>query len=283
MKKLIVIGLAVLFLAGTATADWDAPKWVQLPDVTTNGLDIRASSGVVLADDFLCTESSLITDIHIWGSWLNDQLPLNAQQNPDPANVTFTLSIHADVPPTPGGADYSMPGEIPLWYQTFAPGQFQVRPYLTGIKEGWYDPSTGTYLPSEPTPAGGGTPAPADTICWQYNFLIDPATAFEQIGTPSQPIVYWLDVQATSGDPAAWFGWKSSLQHWNDDAVWGTGIEPKVGGWGDLKYPDGHPLYDKSIDLAFVITPEPATLILLGMGGLMALTRKKGSAGKIAE
>ena len=268
MKRLALISFCISLLASTTFADWTAPKWVQLPDVTTTGLDVRANSNVVLADDFQCTEKGPITDIHLWGSWLHDEPP---QGEGGAGNVTFTLSIHADVPQgAPGGGNYSMPGAT-LWQQTFSPGQFAVRQYISGIAEGWYDPSTGEYQPSNP-PQGG---PPADTICWQYNFLIDPREAFQQQGTPQIPKVYWLDVQAIvpQGENAL-FGWKTSMQHWNDDAVWGTGVEPDVGGWQALKYPTGHPWENKSIDMAFVITPEPATILLLGIGGVAAFIRK---------
>ena len=182
---------------------------------------------------------------------------------PDAGNVGFALSIHADVPEPPTHDGFSMPGET-LWTKTFAPGEFAVRPYISDIQEGWYDPATGLYISSN---------VPADTICWQYNFLIDSSEAFAQQGSPSNPIVYWLEVQAVPLDQQAQFGWKTSLQHWNDDAVWTTtddGLQ-----WQELRYPDGHFYQDQSIDLAFVITPEPATVMILGIGGLVFIRKKR--------
>jgi len=266
MKRLALISFCISLLASTTFADWTAPKWVQLPDVTTKGLDVRANSNVVLADDFLCTENSPITDIHLWGSWLHDILPGGGE-----GNVTFNLSIHSDIPQGQNGSNYSRPGNL-LWNKTFNPGQFAVRPYLTGLAEGWYDPSTGTYIPSDPQMGG-----PGDTKCWQYNFFIDPGEAFQQQGTPQEPKVYWLDVMAVvqQGENAV-FGWKTSMQHWNDDAVW---MMSEQIGWQELKYLSGHPLEGKSIDLAFVITPEPATILLLGTGWLVVLARKKRTKG----
>jgi hypothetical protein len=72
------------------------------------------------------------------------------------------------------------------------------------------------------------------------------------------------------------------MQHWNDDAVWMQYPELPVAfppNWSELKYPTGHPWETKSIDMAFVITPEPATILLLGAGWLVVLARKKRTKG----
>jgi len=73
MKRLILISLCVVFVCGTAVADWiptDPAKWVQLSDLEpTIGMDVYATYPKVLADDFLCTEPEPITDLPIWGSW----------------------------------------------------------------------------------------------------------------------------------------------------------------------------------------------------------------------
>ena len=243
MKKLIVLAV-IMSLAIPAAADWnleDPAKWVQLPDLSPMGIDVNTSFPYyILADDFLCTETGPITDIHIWGSWYHDYLPFDM----DPNAVSFILSIHADIPAGTGGIDYSRPGEV-LWYMQFdgAAGEFQARVWEAGIDEGWMEPPEWYEFPG-------------DHVCWQYNFFLDAAQAFIQHGTPDNPIVYWLDVQATPHDGQAWFGWKTSLDHWNDDAVWGTGEEPYFGPWYELIYPPQHEMWGQSIDLAFVITGE---------------------------
>ncbi|MCX6344459.1 MAG: GEVED domain-containing protein, partial [Armatimonadetes bacterium] len=217
------------------------PKWTQMPDLTPLGIDVNATSPYILADDFQCKATGPITGIHLWGSWLADILPEDAAGNQRADLVKFTLSIHEDVP---AGLNipYSHPGEL-LWMQEFYPGQFEAIPYAMNIVEGWM------YPPNEYMPIG-------DHACWKYEFPIDSGQ-FIQTGTPQLPKVYWLDVQATSlglntqDNPL--FGWKTSVNHWNDAAVWGQGSEPYLGLWQKLIYPNGHQYKNNPIDLAFVI------------------------------
>ena len=64
-------------------------KWLQWPDTSPNGFDVRAERPKILAEDFLCTKSGLITNVHLWASWLND--------NADP-NAIFQLGLWSDMP-----------------------------------------------------------------------------------------------------------------------------------------------------------------------------------------
>jgi hypothetical protein len=236
-RLIAILALLVFAIPFTALADWDpsqAAKWVQLPDETELGIDVNASYDFILADDFECIDHGPIIEIHIWGSWMNDVLPF---EHPD--SVMFTLSFHKDIPDSESGTGYSMPGEV-LWYRDFRPGEFTSRIHMQGVPEGWLDPPDG-YL------------YPADYTIWQYNFYIPEEDAFVQNGTPDEPKVYWLDVKATPADPQTLFGWKTSLDHWNDDAVWGLGDEPYLGPWYELRYPPGHQYEGESIDLAFVL------------------------------
>jgi len=249
-----------LMMTGLALGDWDPSmpaKYVQMPDLN-QGLDVNAtyrqtSDGTiiypfmkVLADDFPCTETGPITDIHVWGSWPNDRVN---------DGTTFKLSIHEDVPKSSTNP-YSHPG-IELWQQTFTPGKYVARPWATA-NEYFYEPNTNQIIG-------------ADTQVWQYNFFIPPTTAFIQQGTAANPKVYWLDVQAgVPGDEV--FGWKTSLTHWNDDAVFAdtTSFGGLPGPWSELI----HPFTGQSLDLAFVITPEPTTILFL-VGGLLGLLRRR--------
>jgi|LGVE01.1.fsa_nt_gb hypothetical protein len=74
--------------------------------------------------------------------------------------------------------------------------------------------------------------------------------------------------------PEYTWGWETSYEHWNDDAVRGNIAGP----WEELRYPEGHPLEGQSIDMAFEITtvPIPGAVWLLGSGliGLVAVRRR---------
>jgi hypothetical protein len=215
-------------------------KWIQDPDLRRTGVDVNASRFLTLADDFLCSEPGRLTEFRIWGSWLGDWMPWG-----DPNQVQFRLSIHADIPAWESPTGYSMPGEL-LWVREFQPGQFVPETWLGGIAEGFFDPNQSYYV------------FPADWTCWLYTFRIPPVEAFQQVGTPGQPIVYWLDVEAMPLDPDAWFGWKTSIEHWNDDAVWAPVLNPM---WFELRYPPGHPMELQSIDLAFTVASDYGTAV----------------------
>ena len=84
-----------------------------------------------------------------------------------------------------------------------------------------------------------------------------------------------MDVKVSAGADFT-FGWKTTkARHpdlrWNDDAAY---LLPDVG-WMPLAYPEGHEYYPETLDLSFVITPEPTTLALLLLGGLALLKRRR--------
>ncbi|MCC6679569.1 MAG: PEP-CTERM sorting domain-containing protein [Phycisphaeraceae bacterium] len=274
-------------LATTALADWnpgDSYKmhYPQLPDLQT-GLDVLDGPYLAgptqplyskfLADDFLCTETGPITDIHVWGSWLNDVNPQFGAAGVIGKN--FQLAIYSDVPAVPGGP-YSHPGDL-LWSTTMI------------ARERLYAPATEEFFDPNQNQIIG-----ADTAAWQYNFFIDPSEAFVQEAGK----IYWLGVALSAdvnGDGvvdlldmslmaqyAPWaYGWKTSRDKFNDDAVWvdydwfgsgtPTGVPTDPLAWHELI----HPFTGESLDLAFVITtPEPASLALLALGGVILLKRR---------
>ena len=229
--------------AGTTTATvridtgiGDVLKWWQLPDLNPTGLDVTAQIpgvGITLADDFQCDQTGPITQIDFWGSWYADYVPYG-----DPQQVAFTLSIHADVPAYVD-PPYSHPGEL-LWLQTFLPGECAAELYAGDLEEGWFEPPE-YYEPL------------ADSIVWLYHCPVPEEYWFYQ----EEGTIYWLDVAAYP-EEESYFGWKTSLDHWNDDGVYAFGEEPSIdpSDWSELRYPDGeppHPMMGESIDLAFRI------------------------------
>jgi hypothetical protein len=250
VKKALAV-FVCLALSGTTPvlADWSVGEpskmhYPQLPD--PNGWDVNFTWPNVLADDWRCTESGPVSDIHFWYSFRQDrQAPITGVH----------ASIHADVPKSPTDP-YSHPGAL-LWESNFAPALLVFAGPFQG-REGWYDPNVPFYEPFD------------HLLYWQINI--------ENIQNPFRQeanTIYWLDLSVmlsvpppTGNDPNQYqIGWKTSLNHFNDDAVWWNGQH-----WVDLHDPLNP---QQSLDMAFVITPEPGTAALLALGGLAALRRKR--------
>jgi hypothetical protein len=275
--------VAVILLATPAMADWnpdDYAKWVQFPD--PNGWDVdftaRPDSLVPgrLADDFPCNETGLITDVHLWFSVAGDKLVIPVDDgtgqiveqpiSPMEAIQNIHLSIHDNIPAGTGGLDWSRPGEQ-LWEGSFQPASIRfygqgdqgfIWPYEDGLE---YSVNNHTGI-------------------WQANILIDPVVAFEQKGMAGAQKIYWLDASVKlRPEVVGAVGWKTAINQWEDDAVYWVGDASGGGSW--------HPLYDptvtpyRSLDLAFVITPEPGTIVMLigaGLVGLAAFARRRRRA-----
>jgi hypothetical protein len=216
----------------------------QLPDPFGWDVAVGTASApppAAVADDWLCTSTGPVSDIHIWFSMRGDAPP-------NPSLMAFT--IWSDIPGS--ATNYSRPGTL-LWNQIFSPADYTIRPYGTG-QQGWYDPNNAIVAPND------------HFTMWQLNLSItNPAVPIFQ---QQQGTIYWLGVnfQPTWGD----VGWTTSQDHFNDDAVWwdftgGTG-------WQELV----DPLSGQSMDMAFVITtvPEPGSVALLLVGaGILGLRR----------
>src|SRR5882672_5247319 len=206
-------------------------KFLQPPNVI-NGQDVLASRDMTLADDFRCTDTGPISDIHIWGSWLRDTVGTNA---------TFTLGIWSDIPAVTNatGRYRSSPGNV-LWSQTFGPGEY-AQCFYTNVNETFYDPSVPAILGP-------------DSNIFYYCFF--PTNRFVQQGTSAKPTNYWLsvNVQPPAGAQPL-FGWHTSATSYNDDAVWFKGpvlpFVPPPAAWNEM-----FDLQGRSLNLAFKITTD---------------------------
>ncbi|HOX56149.1 MAG TPA: hypothetical protein P5205_04705 [Candidatus Paceibacterota bacterium] len=199
--------LPVFRVIMTGTLGWPQPqptprnvvKFRQNPDPTIHGLDVldswltNTSPATLLADDFICTRTGPITDIHLFGSWLNDRVDYWP---------TFWVGIWDDVPRS--GNTPSHPGNL-LWWQQFSPGQYRASVYQQGLTENFLDPNAPPHLLGQ------------DHQIWKYDFF--PRNPYRQLGSPQLPRVYWLSV-VTKTAPGRAFGWKTTRDHYNDYAVY---------------------------------------------------------------
>ncbi len=225
-----------------ATCPGQDVKWSQPPDKTRNGIAIRIDrydqTSRIIADDFPCTQTGPITDVHFWGSWKGDPIPHGYIYN-------IHLSIHKDIPATAANP-HSRPGDV-LWEKDFGPNEFTetLVADLTPDYEWWWD----VYSAAAPAIPEG------DHKIYRYEIDINPNDAFVQEGNPSDPQIYWLDIYVLTefGE----FGWKTSSQHWNDDSVYGYDQAGTGTQWMELTYPDNHSYGGRSIDMAFAITTKP--------------------------
>jgi hypothetical protein len=195
------------------------PPKVDQPFIDQNGVNVYDITPKVLGDDFLCSLTGPITDIHIWGSWLNDQI--GTLQN-------VFVSFWSDIPAT--NDVYSRPG-VQLWSTNFAASDYTFQ-FWTNSNEYFFDPNQNAIVGQ-------------DSIVLRYNFCIDPARAFIQ----TNGVTYWLVIQAQS--QSGTFGWKSATTKCFDNAVWGDTPGPL---WQELRYPPGHGLAGQGFDLAFELT-----------------------------
>jgi hypothetical protein len=221
--------LALLALV-SANGDWDPGQpykmhFPQLPNPA--GWDVNATQPMIIADDWMCSQTGWVKDIHFWGSWLHGM---------DAPIVAFQLSIHSDIPANPPLIPYSRPGQT-LWDKQIP----AIAPFVTirgpySGPEGWYDPMSGLVLPND------------HQTYFQYNVTLPDSLWFWQ----NEGTIYWLNISAIVAGPiGAQWGWKSTLNRWNDDGVWAT--------WGNLNWIEMRepPSFMESLNLAFVITGGP--------------------------
>ncbi|NUN96668.1 MAG: hypothetical protein HUU16_10900, partial [Candidatus Omnitrophica bacterium] len=184
------------------------------------------------ADDWLCSDTRPITDIHWWGSYLNWQ----GEIPPATASSQFHIGIWTDIP---AGASepYSHPG-VMVWQWIVARAELNER--MVGC-----DAFIGM----------------ATETCFRYDYLIPPDQWFYQDPFPATR-VYWISIgmipDPTPAEQFPW-GWKTREHFFNDDAVRIFIPTAPVPG---SAYQMGEPIIMllESWDLAFELTSDTTVL-----------------------
>jgi hypothetical protein len=200
----------------------------QYPDPA--GWDVRLPEIELItdiADDWMCSESGYVEDIHFWISWNGDAVPQDF-------NVDFNIRIYDDIPAGESPTEYSMPGNM-LWQKSFNPGSYTYE-FVFEHPQGWFNP----FVP-EPVHI------PWDHMnCYRID-IVDIPEPFEQ----EEGIVYWLVISANAPDPDLQAGWKTSPDHFNDIAVWFN--TSTAHGWQPLF----DPITQEALSMSFVINGNP--------------------------
>ncbi|MFP3938535.1 MAG: PEP-CTERM sorting domain-containing protein [Phycisphaerae bacterium] len=244
----VLIAMIPALTAGPAIGDYWQPEdghkmhFPQEGDLDT-GVAVYDMAPTRLADDWQCSESGAVTDIHIWVSWKNDQ---------DTSIGGADIAIRSDSGTEPGGELWSrsFDGEnIGYWVWSSSPDGLW-----------WYDPTTGNAEEDD------------HTALVMLSFSIGAQDAFTQ----TEGARYWLDVSLELDEQAAeQLGWSNTNDSYRNGAVW---WDDQDSTWRRLSYPSGHPEAqneDDQMDLAFVIVPEPATIALLALGAGATVLRRR--------
>jgi len=246
---------AVVCLAAPALADWPGvvAKWdYNLQGVDSYGaaswIDYDTPSDALTADDFLCASPDPVVEVRFngWSYYGNDYID------------KFRVQFWTDVPATP--VDASHPGNLVYSYEALKADPNDP------LKIGWQDMLDGSFK----------IDLPQDQ--W-----------FHQEGTPANPIVYWVSIQGVMVTDGAFDGfyWNfkdRTLPTWGDDAAFTSEYfaAPPWYNWG-IDATGAVSLYDgvlpadwlQSLDMAYALytIPEPATLLLLGIGAVLLRRR----------
>jgi hypothetical protein len=214
----------------------DTQKWLQEPDESKDGIDIRCDNNDgtarALADDFVCSEKGLITTIRFWGGWKGNTI----------GNITeIQVGFYSDDVSSSG---YHMPGELQGDGFVFYPDGITATK-LTTVPKAWFWDIYND-IPRKET----------DHDIWEYEMTVGDGDAFCQKGETGSPITYWLVIWVMTEDPDHEFGWKTSEDQNGSNAVWyDTDYLPDK--WTELEYPPvGFTNPGGPIDLAFELTSK---------------------------
>jgi hypothetical protein len=192
----------------------------QLPDL--EGWDVLATFPKTLADDWQCSATGPVTDIHFWGSWkdIDGDPTTDDYYTPMPL---FQLSIHRNIP-ADADTPWSRPGEQVWGWEGEIPGT----PFEPPAMEHWFNPNTGEYFCNDHVPY------------WRYDLVDIPAPFIQK-----KDSIYWLNVSAVGIPLPYQWGWKSSRDHFMDDAVytdnapagpWQPMVEPPRCNWFNVYF-----------------------------------------------
>lgn len=242
-----------------AGRDWGDPvKWDQ-GEFRLDGyagaswLDYDTPSDALTADDFQCSglaSERYITDLEFPGFSYYGDIYIDA----------FRVQFYTDVPAAPGSQSH--PGSLLYSYDVGPAG-------VDGI--GW-QPITFVHTNGADTTAG-------------YKINLPEAEWFDQGLTPR---VLWLSIQGvmvSDGFFDAWYwGFRDVNYHFNDDAAFASDYfaYAPYASWADDTtalpnlYYGPIPAGWQTLDTAFRLSarPEPTTLVLLGLGGLLLRRRR---------
>jgi len=206
---ILFISILIVVLGAPVSAHWNARMGhkMHFPQFPDDG-DVYASGDFFLADDWQCSQTGPVKDIHFWGAWMND----------NPGTITrFELQIYDDVPAGTGDIRHSRPGNL-LWSETILPEDYSVDgPIIHGDwgTQVWYDP--GANLCDDFDQVG----------FWQYNVFLPQNSWFQQ----TEGEIYWLAIKTVVAEGDRYWGWRTAENHWNDDAVW---YDDQYGMWIDM-------------------------------------------------
>jgi hypothetical protein len=265
-SRILVVVTAMLVSTAVVFADWDIGDpalYYQLPaakgwDVYSEwGTGPLASEGYGAADDWTAATTSTISDIHFWGSWKNDVVGQTGR---------ILIQIFSNDTSNPS---FHRPDDL-LWSTVITTNEYTGRLWSASPTkdQGWYDPrGTDTWAANE------------HKKVYQYNIDTIENPFQQQAGQ-----TYWMMI-SMDYQGCDW-GWKTTNNvsgngsvFWDSYNVWGPHDcwhrHPEIDWkWTQLKTPQGYCDPRTPVDLAFVLTPEPATLFLLAAGAVAALRRR---------
>ena len=252
--KRILLAMLIACAAGQAASADPVLKYSQ-PNYNKyhQGFLADHTGGQVLADDFTCDDPDPIGVVRWWGYYTGDLTV--REDGTDPFEIYFHLSTGSHPTSLPADAD-PIAGYALYATRTFANDYVQVQAWV-------------------------GTPPELQWVNWEPIYLFEAALpgGFDQWTFSRQSDIegeLWVDI-CRPGDAFGWC-WLTEQELHLDYAAINNEIGPGAhdGPWRSLQHDvltDPH-----YVDFAFeLLTPEPATMTLLGLGlaGMVAARKRR--------